>query len=200
MDYEQAVVEFISDTANIKLALEVSEHMERVKNSLHLKFWKAVCGKIDNILNKTGYKLSKYKKGDLLGQWDGYEVTALEHPIVQKSQNCEIAYFVKQENNRVYFCIESSHEVVDWPKINEAEPLLKKLQELTLRASKWSPGWRWTDIRLREKDTLISIANDDSMSETAVLQLKNMIEHTYDEYMKVSQSLEAQGRRKTKTI
>ena len=99
--YQQAVTEYLTKPDNLRLALEISEHMPRLKQSLQIKFW-----------NETSAML----KDKLDGQLDYWEIDPLEgedatknnHGFYlrgkeSKSQHIKLNFTLFQESNGGYY-------------------------------------------------------------------------------------------------
>jgi len=73
MDYDTALIDFLSQEENLPFILELSEKVVQVKDKLHLKFWEKIETQLRKRLKESSFKTDWRLKLDknLFSSWSG---------------------------------------------------------------------------------------------------------------------------------
>lgn len=168
MDYEEAVLNFLTDEQNIEFVWEIGERFQKVKERLHLKFWYGLYNKLDQELQNrsVSWKVLSRKEPELLGQWGGLSLNPEPDP-----NHLHLRFGIEQENLRLFTSVSWNAEIKTELQIPAVIDLRKVLEEKRFRSSPWQLGWKWTDIYPQSRNFCLRMAQDQVIFVEDVAQL-----------------------------
>lgn len=165
MDYESEIVEFLSQKENIIYTLEIGERVEQVKNKLQEIFWINTKKNLDNYLReheaKNRWQVSI--EGDLFKNinknWVGLNI----EPI--NKENLYLHIGIAQEYYRIFYGFWWNEEIKENYSLPEVLALTKELQKEKYNdiGVRNSLGWKWTDYKIRDRNFLLSVADNNEI-------------------------------------
>jgi len=161
MDYEAAVIDFLSQEENLPFILELSEKVGQVKDKLHQKFWKKVETKLKERLNESSLKIDwrLILDDDIFSSWKGISLS----PIT-KSKYLYVYPKLEQWSGdlRLFYGIHWSQQIETSITIQLINDFLQVLKDTgyIIGKSSWWPAYQLTDIRPKSNDFLLRISKN----------------------------------------
>ena len=168
MDYEKAVVDFLSAKENISLVWDVNEYFQRVKEKLHVDFWRCVIKSLpENIEPFISRWRLAFQADEFLKQWGGIKL----QPTEDSTRNPLIFGLQQEWNSGSYWLFISTQWKtkidleVERNRLLQNDDVLKlksKLGEFQLKTHEmdWALGWKWIDCRPQSRDFCVRVATD----------------------------------------
>ncbi len=161
-DFDTAVLDFLSEKENLRVALEIAERIEEVKRKLDLDFWIALRDFLDSALtSSTGLngwvvELDKEILNNPVTNCAGISLA----PKAQKDQATYLYPRMEVESWHIFFGTKWKREIKEQISLEEVVDLRKGLENSNFKQSAWWLGWKWTDYYLRNNDFLLRAASE----------------------------------------
>jgi hypothetical protein len=205
LNYDEAVVEFLARPENIEHVFTIWEQFEKIRDSLHLKFWRTVHAMIQDQI-PSGWQLHVDPDADLLEKpWTG----VLLHHLASR-QDRYLCLGLQQERydgSSLYSGLYWSKEVPDGhDPMTFADNIPQVATLRSILANEYSEPpqpawlcWKWVDkeIRLRDKPMCIRLARSNELEITIVDDFMRLCRCTYQLIEAANQEITAaihQGR------
>lgn len=152
MNPDQAIVEFLARPENFPAALEIAQHMERVKDHVVLQFWHGYRDEMTRRLiesNLTGHWHMRLKDDQLLRQ-PYAECRIAYRPDCAHALHLDVPLWVGPPTERLplHYGLCWSREVPETPAIPEIAELAQVLETMWLKPD--GQSWWFKLIRLQD--------------------------------------------------
>jgi len=160
MNYEDAVLDFLSKEENLLIALEVSERIEQVKIRLHKEFWITFRSALQDTLTQSRWS----------NEW---EVRMIGAPLKDYAKCVLVPQSVRQGQRYLRLALPQGtrssdyrlHYGVLWNKalgtelnIKEVDVLADKLRKEGFRSDSWWIGYKYLNYYPPRKEFLLRMA------------------------------------------
>jgi uncharacterized protein (UPF0297 family) len=172
--YDNAIVEFLGDKANIRLALEIAERIEEVKKTLDRTFWERVEQKIlQKLIPSKGWRLCLHR--DRTGQ----DIDIICGLTLFPENPSKLYLYPCIANLDLYYGIAWSQEMRRPYPLPEATKLYDALQDKGYQADNWWIGYKTAGggVKLKTNQMYVRIATDDHLEEELASALVELFEH-----------------------
>jgi hypothetical protein len=162
-DTQQALIDYLAKPENLPTALEISDHIEKVKDKLQYGFWAAVQTELDVRLVESGFNQSWMLRTAEQRPVDDYYWCCF-HQIGRYEANepCLCIQFMqahRRDSYRLYYGIRWNREITGDFGLIEVQKLGK---DLALAGFTYSPPWfvgkKFLDCYPRHNEFLIAMA------------------------------------------
>lgn len=159
MDYEQEVIDFLSQKENLPFVLDVAEKVEPVKEKLLLDFWNGLEAKFNAKLTEQALtdRWKVKRDHDIPSDWGGISLIPVEEPsIIYLHPGLE----QWAGSLRLFYGMHWSKENKDPITFPDVRTLKLCLRNDRFKGSDWWIGYKLTDIYTRNKGFLIRISRN----------------------------------------
>jgi len=160
MDYEKAVVEFLSSKENLPFALEIAEKIESVKDKIQVEFWELVTKKLEEQMAGSpfaeNWKVKSDKEESFLNNHVGVAIIPAEAECISLTVKIKQVSSVCEIEKGIRWSSEFQDEIT-------IDKLVKFKKEYELQGFKTTPWWllhKGTGYKIRTDDFLIRLAHD----------------------------------------
>jgi hypothetical protein len=160
--YDDAIVEFLSDKANIQLALEIAERIEGVKQKLDRTFWERLEQKIlQKLMPPKGWRICLQR--DRTGQ----EIDIMSGLALLPENPSKLYLYPCIANLDLYYGVVWSQEVRRPYPVQEATKFYQTLQDKGYQSDNYWIGYKTAGggVKLKTNQMYVRIATDDHLEE-----------------------------------
>jgi hypothetical protein len=172
--YDNAVVEFLGDKANIRLALEIADRIDDVKTKLDCTFWERLEQKIlQKLTPSKGWRLCLHRDNT------GQEIDIICGLALFPENPAKLYLYPCIANLDLYYGIAWSQEVRRPYSLPEAIKFYDTLQDKGYQSDNFWIGYKKAGggVKLKTNQMYVRIATDDHLEEELASALVELFEH-----------------------
>jgi hypothetical protein len=172
--YDDAIVEFLGDKANIRLALEIAERIEEVKNTLDRTFWERLEQKIlQKLTPPKAWRIRLYRERS------SKEIDILNGLALFPEHPSKLYLYPCIANLDLYCGIAWSREVRRPYQLQNATEFYQTLQDKGYQLDNYWIGYKTAGggVKLKTNQMYVRIATDDHLEEELASALVDLFEH-----------------------
>ena len=184
MNYEDAVLDFLSKEENLLIALEVSERIEQLKIRLHEEFWFTFRSALQDTLTQSRWS----------NEWE-VRMTVREALLKDYASCLLVPRSIQRDQRYLRFGLQQGTRSQDYPlsygivwnkalgtelNIKEVDVLADKLRKEGFRSDSWWIGYKYLNYYPPRKEFLLRMAaNRDEFIQEMIELLRALFEGKY---------------------
>jgi hypothetical protein len=172
--YDDAIVEFLADKANIRLALEIAGRIEEIKQKLDRTFWERLEQKmLKQLTPSKGWRLCLHRDRT------GKEIDIISGLALFPANPSKLYLYPCIANLDLYYGIAWSHKVQRPYLVQEATKFYQTLQDKGYQSDDYWIGYKTAGggVKLKTNQMYVRIATDDHLEEELASALVELFEN-----------------------